>query len=109
MVKQLVSLLPFCHQAVLAAALSGIGIIAGPAFSRLAAWFSSISIALIVKSKKLNSKITKHKEKILNAKAKYLSVFRLFSKGMKDGSISDVEFDLNLHEIEQYYSLTKSA
>ena len=91
MVKQLVSLLPFCHQAVLAAALSGIGIIAGPPLAGLAAWFSSILIALIVKSKKLNSKI------------------RLFSKGMKDGSISDVEFDLNLHEIEQYYSLKKSA
>ena len=85
------SLLPFCHQAVLAAALSGIGIIAGPPLAGLAAWFSSILIALIVKSKKLNSKI------------------RLFSKGMKDGSISDVEFDLNLHEIEQYYSLKKSA
>ena len=109
MVKQLVSLLPFCHQAVLAAALSGIGIIAGPPLAGLAAWFGSISIALIVKSKKLNSKITKHKETILNAKAKHLSVFRLFSKGMKDGSISDVEFDLNLHEIEQYYSLKKSA
>ena len=109
MVKQLVSLLPFCHQAVLAAALSGIGIIAGPPLAGLAAWFGSISIALIVKSKKLNSKITKHRETILNAKAKHLSVFRLFSKGMKDGSISDVEFDLNLHEIEQCYSLKKSA
>ena len=65
--------------------------------------FGSISMAFTVKSKKLNSKITKHEETISITEAKHLTISRLFSKAMQDESISDVEFDLR--EIEQYYSL----
>ena len=89
----------------LAAALSGIGIIAGPPLAGLPALFGSILTAFTVKSKKLNSKITVHEKTISIGKAKYLSVSSLFSKAMKDGSISDVEFDLILSEIEQYHLL----
>ena len=67
--------------------------------------FGFISLALTVKSKKLNSKITKHEETISIAEAKHLPFGRLFSKAAKDGSISDVEFDLILREIGQYYLL----
>ena len=67
--------------------------------------FGFISIAFTVKSKKLNSKITKHEETISLAEAKHLPFGRLFSEAVKEGSISDVEFDLILREIEQYYLL----
>ena len=77
----------------LAGALSGIEIIAGPPLAGLAALFGSISIAFTVKSKKLNSKIPKQDKTILVAEPKHLSVSRLFSKAMKDGSTSDVELD----------------
>ena len=56
----------------LAAALSGIGIIAGLPLAGLAALFGSISISFIFKSKKLNSKITKHEKTISIAEAKHI-------------------------------------
>ena len=37
--------------------------------------------------------------------AKDLTVGRFFSKAIKDGSISDVDFDLILRQIAQYYTL----
>ena len=37
--------------------------------------------------------------------AKDLTVSRFFSKAIKDGSISDVDFDLILRQIAQYYTL----
>ena len=86
----------------LAATLSGIRIML---LADLVALFGSISMAFTVKSKKLNSKITKHEETISITEAKHLTISRLFSKAMQDESISDVEFDLVLREIEQYYSL----
>ena len=67
--------------------------------------FGFISLAFTVKNKKLNSKITKHEETISIAEAKHLPFGRLFSKAAKDGSISDIEFDLILREIGQYYLL----
>ena len=67
--------------------------------------FGFISLAFTVKNKKLNSKITKHEETISIAEAKHLPFGWLFSKAVKDGSISDVEFDLILREIGQYYLL----
>ena len=56
----------------LAAALSGIGIIAGLPLAGLAALFGSVSISFIVKSKKLNSKITKREKTISIAEAKHI-------------------------------------
>lgn len=85
---------------VLVVVLSGIGIIVGLFLVGFVVWFSFILIVFIVKSKKFNLKIMKYKEIILNVKVKYFLVFRLFLKGMKDGLIFDVEFDLNLYEIE---------
>ena len=61
--------------------------------------------AASVGSGRLNTKVTKHKKTISLAESKHLSVSRLVSKALTDGSISDVEFNLILREIENYYSL----
>ena len=63
------------------------------------------STAVGVSSIKLNKKVTKHEKTISLAESKHLSVSRLVSKALNDGSISDVEFNLILREIENYYSL----
>ena len=54
---------------------------------------------------KLNKKITKHEKTISLAESKHLSISRLVAKAMTDGIITDVEFNLILREIENYYSL----
>ena len=74
-----------------AVSLSGIGIIAGAPI-----YVNSISVG----SKTLNKKITKHEKTISIAEAKRLSVSRLFSKAIETNSISDIEFNSILHEIE---------
>ena len=56
-------------------------------------------------SERLNRKVTKHEKTISLAESKHLSISRLVSKAMSDGSISDVEFNLILREIDNYYSL----
>ena len=86
----------------LAATLSGIRIML---LAGRVVLFGSMSMAFTVKSKKLNSKITKHEKTISITEAKHLTISRFFSEAMQDESISDVEFDLVLREIEQYYSL----
>ena len=66
-----------------------------------------MSTAFSVGSKTLNKKITKHEKTISIAEAKRLSVSRLFSKAIETNSISDIEFNSILHEIEQYKSLKR--
>ena len=63
------------------------------------------STAVGVSSIKLNKKVTKHEKTISLAESKHLSVSRLVSKALSDGEVSDVEFNLILREIENYYSL----
>ena len=65
-----------------AAALSGIGIIAG---FLCFVWLHINGIT--VRSKKLHSKITKHEKTISIVVAKHFTTSRLFSKAIKDGSI----------------------
>ena len=66
-----------------------------------------MSTAFSVGSKTLNKKITKHEKTISIAEAKRLSVSRLFSKAIETNSISDIEFNSILHEIEKYKSLKR--
>ena len=63
------------------------------------------STAAGVSSGRLNKNVTKHEKTISLAESKHLSVSRLVSKALTDGEVSDVEFNLILREIENYYSL----
>ena len=63
------------------------------------------STAVGISSRRLNKKVIKHEKTISLAESKHLSVSRLVSKALTDGEVSDVEFNLILREIENYYSL----
>ena len=91
--------------ASLATFLTGIGAIAGAPIAGIAALMGLFSTTAGFGSGRLNSKVTKHEKTISLAESKHLSVSRLVSKALTDGSISDVEFNLILREIENYYSL----
>ena len=89
----------------LTASLTGIGALAGAPLAGIAGLMGIASTAVGVGSIKLNKKVTKHEKTISLAESNHLSVNRLVSKALNDGSISDVEFKLILREIENYYSL----
>ena len=91
--------------ASLATLVSGIGAIIGAPIAGFAAVTGTFSTAASVGSGRLNKKVTKHEKTISLAESKHLSISRLVSKAMSDGSISDVEFNLILREIDNYYSL----
>ena len=85
--------------------LTGIGAPVGAPIAGIAALLGAASTAAANTSGRLNTKVTKHEKTISLAESKHLSVSRLVSKALADGSISDVEFNLILREIENYYSL----
>ena len=89
----------------LTVSLSGIGVIAGTPLAGIAALLGFSSTAMTIGSKKMNTKITKHKKTVSLAESSQLSISKLISKAMNDGQISDVEFNLILREVEQYHSL----
>ena len=91
--------------ASLATLLSGIGAIVSAAIAGIAAVMGITSTTAGVSSERLNSKVTKHEKTISLAESKHLSISRLVSKALTDGSIFDVEFNLILREIDNYYSL----
>ena len=85
--------------------LTGIGAIVGAPIAGISALMGITTTAAGVSSERLNKKLTKHEKTISLAESKHLSISRLVSKAMSDGTISDVEFNLILREIENYYSL----
>ena len=85
--------------------VTGIGAIVGAPIAGIAAVMGLFSTTAGVSSERLNTKVTKHEKTVSLAESKHLSVSRLVSKAMTDGSISDVEFNLILREIDNYYSL----
>ena len=85
--------------------MTGIGALAGAPLAGIASLMGIVSTAVGVSSGRLNKKVTKHEKTISLAESKHLSVSRQVSKALTDGSISDVEFNLILREIENYYSL----
>ena len=85
--------------------LSGIGAPIGAPIAGIAAVMGLFSTTAGVSSERLNTKVTKHEKTVSLAESKHLSVSRLVSKALTDGSISDVEFNLILREIDNYYSL----
>ena len=85
--------------------VSGIGAIIGAPIAGIAAVMGLFSATASVGSGRLNSKVTKHEKTVSLAESQHLSVSRLVSKALTDGSITDVEFNLILREIDNYYSL----
>ena len=85
--------------------VTAIGAIAGAPMAGIAALLGTFSTVAGASSGRLNKKVTKHEKTISLAESKHLSVSRLVSKAMSDGEITDVEFNLILREIENYYSL----
>ena len=90
--------------ASLVTSLTLIGSLAGAPLAGIAGLMGIASTAAGVSSGRLNKKVIKHEKTISLAESKHLSISRLVSKALNDGSISDVEFNLILREIENYYS-----
>ena len=91
--------------ASLATLLSAIAAPIGASMAGIAALMGITSTAAGISSERLNKKLTKHEKTVSLAESKHLSISRLVSKALTDGSISDVEFNLILREIDNYYSL----
>ena len=91
--------------ASLATLLSAIAAPIGASLAGISALMGITSTTAGVSSERLNKKLTKHEKTISLAESKHISISRLVSKAMTDGSISDVEFNLILREIDNYYSL----
>ena len=85
--------------------LTGIGAIIGAPIAGIAALLGTASTTASFGSGRLNTKVIKHEKTVSLAESKHLSISRLVSKAMTDGSISDVEFNLILREFDNYYSL----
>ena len=91
--------------ASLATLLSAIAAPIGASLAAISALMGITSTATGVSSERLNKKLTKHEKTVFLAESKHISISRLVSKAMSDGLISDVEFNLILQEIDNYYSL----
>ena len=85
--------------------VSGIAAPIGAPIAGIAAVMGLFSTTAGVSSERLNRKVTKHEKTVSLAESQHLSVSRLVSKALTDGSITDVEFNLILREIDNYYSL----
>ena len=85
--------------------MSGIAAPIGAPIAGIAAVMGITSTTAGASSERLNRKVTKHEKTVSLAESKHLSVSRLVSKALTDGSITDVEFNLILREIDNYYSL----
>ena len=85
--------------------LSGIGIAVGVPLSLTALITTLVSSASMAGSQNFENKVRKHEKTISLAESSHLSMSRLISKALKDGFISDGEFDSILREIEKYFSM----
>ena len=85
--------------------VSGIAAPIGAPIAGIAAVMGLFSTTAGASSERLNRKVTKHEKTVSLAESQHLSVSRLVSKALTDGSISDLEFNLILREIDNYYSL----
>ena len=85
--------------------LSGIGIAVGVPLSLTALITTLVSSASMAGSQNCENKVRKHEKTISLAESSLLSMSRLISKALKDGFISDGEFDSILREIEKYFSM----
>ena len=93
----------------LGTALSVVGLPASIPLGSVGGAFALASSGLIIASKKLASKIKKHREIVTLAIAKRDTVFRLHSKALADNPISDSEFQLIMAEFSQYNVLKEAV
>ena len=98
-----------CSSASFGSALSVVGISAAIPLGGLGGLFALASSGLIIASKKLDSKIKKHQEIVTLAIAKRDTVYRLHSKALADGKITDGEFQLIMAEFQQYNVLKEAV
>ena len=98
-----------CSSASFGSALSVIGIPAAIPLGGVGGAFALASSGLIVASKKLDSKIKKHREIVTLAIAKRDTVCRLYSKALSDNRISDSEFQSIMAEFPQYNVLKEAV
>ena len=89
----------------LGTALTGVGIVASPAFAGVATLCGLGSVGFAAASKRLERKVTKHEKIYTLAQAKRNSVNELVSKALADKHISDVEFRIITREVEKYHKL----
>ena len=89
----------------LATSLSGIGIAVGVPLNVAALVMTLVSSAAMFGNENLERKVRKHEKTVSLAESSHLTMSRLISKALKDGFISDVEFDLILREVEKYFSM----
>ena len=98
-----------CSTAGLGAALSVVGLPASIPLGGVGGAFALASSGLVIASKKLDSKIKKHREIVALAMAKRDTVIRLHSKALFDKQISDREFQLIMDEYTQYNALKEAV
>ena len=94
--------------ASLGTALSVVGLPASIPLGGVGGAFALGSSGLIFASKKLDSKIKKHREIVVLATAKRDTVRRLYSKAISDNQISDGEFQSIMAEFSQYNVLKEA-
>ena len=90
-------------------ALSVVGLPATIPLGGVGGAFALASSGLIITSKKLDSKIKKHREIVTPAIAKRDTVDRLLSKALADNLLSDSEFQLIMTEFSQYNVLKEAV
>ena len=98
-----------CSTASFGSALSVIGIPVAIPLGGVGGTFALASSGLIFASKKLDSKIRKHREIVVLANAKLDTVRRLYSKALSDNQISDSEFQAIMAEFSQYNALKEAV
>ena len=98
-----------CSVAGLGSALSVVGLPASIPLGGVGGAFALASSGLVIASKKLDSKIKKHREVVALATAKRDTVYRLHSKALADNQISDSEFQLIMAEFSRYNELKEAV
>ena len=95
--------------ASLGTAMSVVGLPASIPLGGVGGAFALASSGLVVASKKLDTKIRKHREIVVLANSKRDTVRRLYSKALSDNQISDSEFQSIMAEFSQYNALKESV
>ena len=95
--------------AAVASAASVIGIPLSVATGATAATLGVTSAVLTGVCKKLDPKVSKHREIVALAIAKHETVNRLVSKALTDNRISDPEFQLIMNELDSYFALKEAV
>ena len=95
--------------ASLGTAMSVVGLPASIPLGGVGGAFALASSGLVVASKKLDTKIRKHREIVVLANSKRDTVHRLYSKALSDNQISDSEFQSIMAEFSQYNALKESV